>query len=85
MSQYWTNVILLLITNAIESNFKSNSWYHTAGLALLLVRGNKRVPAPPPNMIEATFFGSAFGVSKSGSWNDWNKNVNVTVRVNVTS
>jgi len=36
----------------------------TAGLALLLVRGKRRVPAPPPKMIEATLFGSAFGVSK---------------------
>lgn len=39
--------------------------YHTAGLALLLVRGKRRVPAPPPSTIAATFFGSAFGDSNN--------------------
>lgn len=35
----------------------------TAGLALLFVRGKRRVPAPPPKIIEATVPGSAFGCS----------------------
>lgn len=35
----------------------------TAGLALLLVRGKRRVPAPPPKIIEATVVGSAFPCS----------------------
>ena len=42
---------------------------HTAGLALLLVRGNRRVPAPPPKTIAATFLGSAFGVSNNAGSN----------------
>lgn len=46
----------------LQKEQKSNIF--TAGLALLLVRGKRRVPAPPPKMIEATLFGSAFGVSK---------------------
>lgn len=33
--------------------------YLTAGVAALLVRGKSFVPAPPPKMIAATFFGSA--------------------------
>ena len=43
----------------------------TAGLALDLVRGKSRVPAPPPNMIEATVFGSASGFANSGASKVW--------------
>lgn len=40
----------------------------TAGVAALLVRGNSCFPAPPPNMIEATFFGSALGLGNTGAF-----------------
>lgn len=39
----------------------------TAGLALLPVSGKSRVPAPPPNMMEATALGSASGFSNTGT------------------
>jgi hypothetical protein len=58
---------LVLIIINIETLYRKNKkkWiFFTAGLALLLVRGKRRVPAPPPKMIEATLFGSALGVSK---------------------
>ena len=45
------------------------SVFLTAGFALLLVRGNNRVPAPPPSMIAATLLGSACCFSKTGPSN----------------
>lgn len=37
----------------------------TAGLARRLVRGKRRVPAPPPSIIATTVLGSFFSISKS--------------------
>lgn len=40
---------------------------HTAGLALIRVRGKSLVPAPPPSISEATDLGSASELRKLGS------------------
>lgn len=37
----------------------------TAGVAARLVRGKSLAPLPPPRMIAATFFGSAFFLSNN--------------------
>lgn len=39
----------------------------TAGFARLFVRGNRRVPAPPPRIIESTVLGSTRGFSSTST------------------
>lgn len=59
-----------LIHNKITKKNVKHIWVSlTAGLALLLVSGKRRVPAPPPNIIEATVVGSTFGYSNNGASN----------------
>ena len=47
-------------------------YFLTAGVAALLVKGNNRVPTPP-NMIDATFFGSVFLLSNCGGCKVYHK------------
>ena len=53
----------------LEHKNMRHQCFLTAGFALLLVRGNNRVPAPPPSMIAATLLGSACCFSKTGPSN----------------
>ncbi len=60
----------LLIGMSISRYLPANG---TAGLALIFVRGYRRVPAPPPRMIAKTRFIGFFlrlDLSKQATWLD---------------
>lgn len=66
----FTNYVFYMVTenSGLEANLiVVTSYILTAGLALHLVRGNRRVPAPPPSITATTVEG--FLLSRSTSSN----------------